>query len=222
MTTTSYPLTPGQPSPVMRRGALVVAAGLCLVAVVAIWVLLTGHFDDTTARVLLSGLASALCTLGGLAGASALRAEKVDRRVGEATIGLSQLTLLTALALIWIPDAPESETLFRALGVTSTMMLAGAHASLLMARSRNLDTGTIRGLTRAAIACATSAALLVCVLFTAIDGPVPSAVWRLLGLLVVLALLNTLLVPLARKIIYGGGRPERDEAIRANSNPPTP
>ena len=49
-------------------------------------------------------------------------------------------TLLLALALIWIPDATDSDTLARALGITSVLMLAGAHASLLLARLRDRDT----------------------------------------------------------------------------------
>jgi hypothetical protein len=176
------------------------ATGLCLTAAVAIWALLTGSFDGTSVRVLLSGLAAALCTLGGLAGATTLRLNNSARRVGEVTIGLSQLTLLLGLALIWIPDATETDMLARALGITSVLTLAGAHASLLLARFRQHDTRTVRGLTQAAIVCATSSALLVSGLFAAAEGPVAPAVWRLLGVLVVLAVLNTLLVPLARKI----------------------
>jgi hypothetical protein len=195
-----YPAPHPRHASVIRHGVLMLAAGLCLAAAVAIWALLTGSFDDTSVRVLLSGLAAALCTLGGLAGATTLRLNIPERRVGEVTIGLSQLTLLLALALIWIPDATDGDTLARALGATSVLMLAGAHASLLLARFRHRDTRTVRVLTQAAIVCATSAALLVSGLFVASEGQVAPAVWRLLGVLVVLALLNTFLVPLARRI----------------------
>jgi hypothetical protein len=191
---------PRPASRVIAHGVLMVAAGLCLVAAVAIWALVTGSFDETSVRVLLTGLAAALCTLGGLAGSTALRLKNLHRRVGEVTIGLSQLTLLLALALIWIPNATDSDTLARALGVTSVLMLAGAHASLLLARLRRRDTRAVHGLTQAAIVCSTSAALLLSGVFGANDGPVAPAVWRLLGVLVVLAVLNTLLVPLVRKI----------------------
>lgn len=194
---------PAQPRPtssVIRHGVLMLAAGLCLAAAVAIWALLTGSFGDTSVRVLLTGLAAALCTLGGLAGATALRLEDPERRVGKLTITLSQLTLLLVLALIWIPDAPNSGTLGRALGVASVLMLAGAHASLLLAGLRRRETRAVRALAQAAIVCATSAALLLSGLLTATQGPVAPAVWRVLGVLVVLAVLNTLLVPLARKI----------------------
>jgi hypothetical protein len=200
----------------------ILAAGLCLAAAVAIWALITGSFDDTSVRVLLTGLAAALCTLGGLAGSTALRLKNPDRRVGEVTIGLSQLTLMFALALIWIPSAIDSDTPSRALGLTSVLMLAGAHAALLLARLRRSDTRTVHRLTQAAIVSATPAALLVSGLFAASDGPVAPVVWRLLGVLVVLALLNTLLVPLARKITGETQHPTGDAAKPSARSTPRP
>jgi hypothetical protein len=207
-----HPAPTGQASPVIRQGVLVLAAGLCLAAAVAIWALLTGSFDETSVRVLLTGLAAALCTLGGLAGSTALGLENPGRRVGEVTVGLSQLTLVLALALIWIPNATDGDALARALGVTSVLTLAGVHASLLLGGLSRRDTRTVRVLTKTAIVCASCAALLVSGLFAASDGPIVPAVWRLLGVLVVLALLNTLLVPLARKITRDAQHPTGDAA----------
>jgi len=204
---------PDHASSVIRHGVLILAAGLCLVAAEAIWALLTGSFDDTSVRVLFTGSAAALCTLGGLAGSTALRLENADRRVGEVTIAISQLTLLLALTLIWIPNATDSDTPART--------LAGGHASLLLAGLRRSDTRTVHRLTQAAIVCATSASLLVSGIFAASDGPIAPDVWRLLGVLVVLALLNTLLVPLARKITRDTQHPtaEDDAKLTARSTP---
>ena len=203
---------PGHASSVIRHGVLLLAGGLCLAAAVAIWALVTGSLDDTSVRVLLTGLAAALCTVGGLAGSTALRLKNRDRVVGETTIGLSQLTLLFALALIWIPSASDGDTVTRALGVATVLMLAGAHASLLLSRMHCRDSRTVHRLTQAAIVCATFAALLVGGLFAASDGPVAPAAWRLVGVLVVLALLNTLLVPLARKITRRTQHPSGGDA----------
>jgi FtsH-binding integral membrane protein len=189
---------PAQNSSVARRCVQMLAAGLCLAAAVAISALITGRFGGTSARVLLTGLAAALCTIGGLAGSTLLSLENRKRRVGEATIGLSQLLLLLALVLIWIPGATDGSAIWRALGVTSALMLAGVHASLLLSR---LDADDLRAghrLGQVAIGCATSAALLISVLFA--GAPIASGVWRPFGVLVVLAVLNTLLVPLARRI----------------------
>lgn len=203
-----YPTTrPAHPSAV-RHGARMLAAALCLAAAVAIWALIVGRFDDTSVRVLLTGLIASFCTLGGLAGSAALSLESRIRRVGETTIGLSQLTFVLALALIWIPDASDGDTLTRALGVASVLALAGAHASLLLSRLSDLDTRAVHRLSQAAIACASSAALLVSGVFVVSDGPIASGIWRVVGVLVVLAVLNTLLVPLVRKVT-------RDTAPRA-------
>jgi hypothetical protein len=212
---------PAHPSSMVRRGVQMLAAGLCLVAAVAIWALVTGSFDDTSVRVLLTGLAAALCTLGGLAGSTALRLEGSHRRVGELTVVLSHLTLVIVLAVIWVPGATGSDALVRAWGVTSALVLAGAHASLLLARSRRLDTRMVHVLTQAAIACATSSALLISGVVTASDGPVAPAVWRLLGVLVVLAVLNTLLIPLARRVARNSRPPGADatSATRRTSTP---
>lgn len=195
-----YPSTHPAHSSVVRHGARVLAAGLCLAAAVAIWALVVGRFDDTSVRVLLTGLVASFCTLGGLAGSTALPLGSRSRRLGEMTIALSQVTFALALALIWIPDATDGETLTRAIGVTSVLALAGAHASLLLSRLRGSDARAVRRLSQAAIACASSAALLVSGVFVVSEGPVASGVWRLVGVLVVLAVLNTLLVPLARKV----------------------
>jgi MFS family permease len=185
---------------VVRHGLRVLAAGMCLTAAVAIWALIAGRFDDTSGRVLLTGLAAALCTLGGLAGSTALPLEDRGRRAGKLTIGLSQLVLLLTLALIWIPGAANDDTLRQSLGISGVLMLAGAHASLLLSWLSELDTRTVDRLRYGAIVCGSSAALLLSGVIAASDGPVASGIWRLLGVLVVLAVLNTLLIPLARRI----------------------
>jgi hypothetical protein len=195
-----HPTTHPTRSSLVRHGVRLLAVGLCLAAAVAIWALIAGRFDDTSVRVLLTGLTAALCTLGGLAGASAFRLENGGRRVGQLTVGLSQLALLLALALIWIPDATDGDAILRALGVTSALLLAGAHASLLLSRLSGCDGRAVRRLSQGAILCATSAALLASGAFAASDGPIASGIWRLLGVLVVLALLSTLLVPLVRRM----------------------
>jgi hypothetical protein len=187
-------------SPVVRHGVRMLAAGLCLAAGAAIWALIVGRFDDLSVRVVLTGLTAWLCTLAGLAGASARRLERPKRSVGEVTIALSELTLVLSVALIWIPDAARGDVFLRTFGVTSALLLAAAHASLLLSRLNAFDARPVHRLCHAAIACASAAALLLSGVFALAEGPVASGIWRLLGVLVVLALLNTILVSLARKI----------------------
>jgi hypothetical protein len=175
------------------------AAGLCLAAAVAIWALLAGRFGETSVRILLSALTAMLCTLAALAGTTALRRGGSCRQVGQLTIGLAQVALLLALVLIWVPGATDGEMPLRSLGVAIVLTLAGCHASLLLSKISALDTRAVKRLSLGAIACASSAGLLLGGLFALNDGPVASGVWRLLGVLVVLALLNTLLAALARR-----------------------
>lgn len=195
------------PTSPIRYGVRVLTIGLCVTAAVAIWALIVGRFDRTSGLVLLTALTAALCTLAGLAGSTALRLEDGGKWAGQLAIGLSQLTLMLALTLIWIPDANESDVLWRALGVTSVLTLAGAHASLLVSKPSRIDSRAIRRLSQGAIACSTSAALLFSAVLVLNYDSSSFDIWRILGVLVVLAVLNTLLVPLVRKIARDGQDP---------------
>lgn len=162
--------------------------------------LITGSFDDTDGRVLTSALAAVLATLGGLAGSTVLVTGDHRRWLGQATIVSSGLALAQAIVLIWVPDSLDSEVLDRALGLTSTALLACAHASLIYGRRRRGDRITIRVLTRIAVGSASGAALLVGGLAVFATSDPGRGVWVLLGVLIVIAVLTTLLAPLTRWI----------------------
>jgi fucose 4-O-acetylase-like acetyltransferase len=167
---------------------------------VAIWALITGSFDSTSARLVGSALAAALATLSGLAGATALG--RTDRRhtLGQATIAVSCIALALAAALIWIPAAEDSETIARALGISIAAMIAGAHASLMLSRLAAEDASAVQTLTKLAVGSASLAALLMSCLLLFVSDGVASGVWRLFGVLIVIAVLTTLLTPLARRM----------------------
>jgi hypothetical protein len=197
-------LDPGsnQASTGLRRAAGVVACGLCVTAAVAIWALLVGRFDEGSVRILLSALAVALFTLTGLAGATILGGGR--RVLGQLTIASSISAAVLVLWQVWVADG--SGALWEhATGITITLAVAGAHASLLLARLREHDPRAAVLFTRAATAASAAAALVIICLLAFASGPIDGGVWRLIGVLVVLALLNTLLAPLARKIGGGGG-----------------
>jgi MFS family permease len=188
-----------------RHAAAVLATGLCGAAAAAIWTLLTGTFDDTAAQVFLSALSGVVCTLSGLAGASVLAAGEFRRAVGRVTILASTAAFALAVELIWAPQAASTDGVGRALGVALAVMACGAHASLLLSRLRDRDTGVVYTLTALAIWCGAAATLLVAALLTFAPGlawPVPT---RVIGVLVILGLLATLLTPLARKSSRGTG-----------------
>lgn len=196
-----------------RRVAAVIAAGLCVAGAVAIWGLIVGRFDSTSARVLGSALAAAFATLCGLAGSTLLSRNDVRRSVGFATIMVSGLALVLALTLMWVHGA-DSDTMFRALAVTATVMLAGAQASLLLQWLGAGEDHAVRALVTAAIASACGAAVLACGVVIFAHGRVAPGLWRLLGVMVLIAVLGALLAPLMRRI-----RSVREPSARSNSAP---
>jgi hypothetical protein len=184
----------------MRQAGAVLAGGLCVTAAVAIWALVTGSFDETSVRVLASALVAAVTTLSGLAGATVLERSDHRRALGQATIVASGIALTLSLTLIWVRTALDSDLIARAFGISLAAMLAGAHASLMYGRLRPEDGRAVVTLTRVAVCSASIAALLTSCLLLFVTGDVASGVWRSLGVLVVIAVLTTLLAPLARKI----------------------
>lgn len=206
MPSTPDPQQSSRSSKTARRVATVIAGGLCVAGAVAIWGLIIGRFDATSARVVGSALAADLATLCGLAGSTVLLRGGPRSALGAATILDSGAALILILVLIWVPTA-DSDPMFQAFGVTATMMLAGAHGSLLSGWLRPSDARGVVALTEIATGCASTVALLTSglLLFAPHDATVAPGVWRLLAVLVVIAVLATLLAPLTRRI----GRPHR-------------
>lgn len=199
------PLEPGShssnsPSPALRRAGGVLAFALCLTAAIAIWALVTGSFDATATRVVLSTVAAALCTLCGLTGSAVLERQGYRRSLGLATIALAVVDLAVALALTWTADGGDGETLWRVLGVASALLFALSHSCLMLAWLRRRKSRVAGSLAKIAVAFAAAAALLVSGLFAFARGPVDPAIWRGLGVLVVLTLLTTVLTPLLHRI----------------------
>jgi hypothetical protein len=183
-----------------RRAGMVLAGGLCVIAAVAIWALITGTIDETSARVIGSAVAAGLATLSGLAGATALGRGDGRHSLGQATIAVSGVAFLLAVVLIWVPSAENGDVVARGFGISLTAMIACAHASLLCSRLHPSDGRAVLTLTKIAVGSASSAALLMSSLLLLATGGVASGVWRLLGVLVVVAVLTTLLTPLARRL----------------------
>jgi len=200
---TTDPQQSSRSSKTARRVAAVIAGGLCVAGAVAIWGLIVGRLDATSARVLGSALAADLATLCGLAGSTVLLRGGPRSALGGTTVAVSGVALILALVLIWVPAA-DSDQMFRAFGVSVTMMLACAHGSLLYGWLRPSDDRGVVALTEIATGCASTVALLTSgLLLFAPHATVAPGVWRLLGVLVVIAVLATLLAPLIRRM----GRP---------------
>jgi hypothetical protein len=196
-----------------RQVALALAAGLCVTAAVAIWALIRGHFDVTEARILGSTLTASLLTLTGLVGATVLDRTDLRRALGQVTILLSAIDLGLTLAAIW--SQPVSEAVARGLGMTSILLPACVHACLVLGRLRHGDSRVVRALSSVTVSCATLAAAAGAGAIALGSGPVEPAFWRLLGVLVVLAVLTSLLVPIP-------GASNAAETMAPCSRPRTP
>ncbi len=181
-----------------RRFVIALAATLCVAAMCAIWVVLTGSLAATALQGLGSALVAVLCALTGLAGASVLERDDARRFVGLATILLSGFELVLALAAIW--TGLQNETLARALGMCSSLLPAFVHASLMLRRVRGGDGRAVRLLTAAAVTASMVSAAVLAGGFAVVTGSPGGAYWRLLGVLAVLGTLFTLLALIARRL----------------------
>jgi hypothetical protein len=201
------------------RAGMVLAGGLCVTAGVAIWALITGSFDETSLRVIGSAVAAALATLSGLAGATALGRGDGRHPLGQATIAISGVALMLAVVLIWVPSAENSDVVARGFGISLAAMIACAHASLMSGRLRPSDGRAVLTLTKIAVGSASSAALVMSCLLLFATGTVASGFWRLLGVLVVVAVLTTLLTPLARRLEPAkiSGEPQDETSANAQT-----
>lgn len=114
----------------IQRLAIVLGGSLCLVAVLAIWFLLTGSFDATGVRVLGSTAVISLCVVGGLVGVAVLDRPDLRRVLGAATALLATVVASLSLAAIW--------GVWRLLGVLAVLSTL---ATLLAPIVRRLERG---------------------------------------------------------------------------------
>ena len=196
--------------PLVRRAAVALGVALCVVAGIAIWSLVTGHLDATSARVLASTFMAALCVLTALVGATGLDRAGPRRWVGLATILVSAAEFALGLAVIW--SGLDDEGLMRALGASSVLLPALVHASLMLGRLRPEDGPLVRGLTAAALSLSALPAVLVAGGLVLAVGSPGAGAWRLLGVDLVLATLSTLLVPIVRRLARPGTGTARPES----------
>lgn len=167
---------------------------LSMSALAGITVLLVGHFGEFEAKVLGTTLIIGAYSLGGLCGAV-----WYDRRqylaLAAATIGASGAGMLYALALVW-EVIRQSTDVEKVLGVQVTWTVFLAHTSLNML-SYTSDP-RVRRIVQATIASAGCVAALLS--FIIIDDPRSELLARIIGALAILAVLGTMVAPLARKM----------------------
>jgi hypothetical protein len=174
-------------------------AGLCVAAAVAIVALLQGDFSDTEWRIVGTALGFSLFTALGGAG-DALRRQAQDRPalVGGATVVAAAIAFALLLAACWIDV--DSDTLWQAWGAVSFVALWGSLASLILRGRRASDSSSIAILIVVSLVTsglATTAAVLT--VTEAVDD-VSDGLVRLIGVVLVLALLSSVLPPIMRRL----------------------
>jgi len=175
-----------------RRFLLLGVAGLLsATALLAIGILLVGHFGRTEGRIL--GTTALLAGYGLLTlPATVLLDQGRFRRLALPAASLAGVSAAIALVTVWMPPS-QPEALGKAVGAVTAFALAGTQISALAARRQRRDPLVVRRLF--AISCGT--VLVAASLFAALIWTQPNGLYpRLFGALVVLNLLLVALQPI--------------------------
>jgi hypothetical protein len=171
------------------------AAGLCVVAAVAIIGLLTGSWDDTSWKIIGTAIGFSLST----ATAGAGLASPQQPLLGRLTVVASIIAFVLLVIGLWTNDA-DHDALWRACGIAGVVALWGEHATLLVRSRRPRDSDAIRWLTGIAIVTfGINAVIAILALADAFDD-VGDDAGRFIGVLVVITILCTALVAILRRL----------------------
>ena len=184
----------------LRRLLLVATvSALSLTALVAIFALLAGNFDDTQVRILATTGGCGLASLLAMPGTRLLeQGEHVE--LGRLVIFVAALTFVVELWAIWIDTS--SDVPWRSLAVAAALTVALAQIAGSLARRRPSDPDAVPLLGLAAGVCAIVLALLVSL--AALAEVDDSGYYRLLG---VVAVLDVLLVAVQGAVRRFGAPP---------------
>jgi hypothetical protein len=187
---------------VERAGAIkrillrVAIFALCVTALVAIAAVLSAKLDRTEAQILLTHVAIAVYSLFALA-ASAV----ADRRPRVALAGwiVCGFGLLLALLSIWTEWSGDNDDLYRSTWVLFAIAFTIAHASLIESRRRDSDGAAVRAVSAATAATVALMGTLIAIGIATAES-VDDSYLRVLGVVGVLDVLGTLVLPIARKV----------------------
>lgn len=187
-----------------RRSAIIaIVVSLSLTALIGIITLLSGDFGETQGKVLLTTLLLAgfsitvLCHLAVVG-----RALQV---VGFVGVGVSAVALVAGLLLIWRDwgNYDDVEPLLKTFGVFGVLAVSFAHANLLLLLGQRRNQ-TVRLLLYITVAIIGAVALLLC-LPIATGGEIPGDngdwYWRLLGVVAILDVLGSIVLPVTGRFL---------------------
>lgn len=180
-----------------RKGAIYgIIISFSAAAVVGIVALLGGDFGETQGKILLTtvlfGAASitALCHLA--------IADRSMRIVAAAGLLASLAALVTGMVLIWRDwNLPDLDTWLQAFGVAGVLAVSFAHANLLLLLAGRRRRPIRIGLAATLVAIGVVAIMLILPIMT--EGDIPGddgdLYWRVFGVIAILDVLGTVVVP---------------------------
>ncbi|MFN3708418.1 hypothetical protein [Microcella sp.] len=180
-----------------RKGAIYgIIISFSAAAVVGIVALLGGDFGETQGKILLTtvlfGAASitALCHLA--------IADRSMRIVAAAGLLASLAALVTGMVLIWRDwNLPDLDTWLQAFGVAGVLAVSLAHANLLLLLAGRRRRPIRIGLAATLVAIGIVAIMLILPIVT--EGDIPGddgdLYWRVFGVIAILDVLGTVVVP---------------------------
>jgi hypothetical protein len=192
---------------IRRFAGLALVTGLCFAAAAAVLALLTGSFDETDTRVILTSIGFAIASATASSGAAArLRPSENMQLLGTATLVASIAAFVLLLAGLWTSmDDWGSEGLWRTFGCVSILAVAGSHACLMLGALRRGDAPVVRVLTLSAIGFAAFDGLAVILPLAGLVDDIDEPWGRIFGAVLVLLVLTSVLPPIMRRMKPAAG-----------------
>jgi len=187
---------------IRRAAGRALVAGLTVAALTAVVALLSGDFDDTEVRVILTSIGFAISSATGASGATLrLRASGSLGTLGAATVALSGLAFVLLAVGLWTNmDDWGSEGVWRAFGVTGLLAIAGSHACVVLGARRPSDSDAVRALVVTSLALAAFDTLGGILPISGLTDDVVDGMAQILAATLVLLVLTTVLPPILRRI----------------------
>jgi hypothetical protein len=181
---------------VSRSMLRVSVVALCVAALIAIAALLSGDFDETEGKICLTTLMVALYNLTGMAAAAA-RTRPELAVLGAFALAASGIGLALGIYLTW--SEWEEDDVIHLWGIVTTAAISLAQAGLLLIRRRASDGKLVRIVLAATLVLVGILAVLIAGAIASGDDP-DEGYFRFLGVIAVLDVLGTLLLPILRRL----------------------
>jgi hypothetical protein len=184
---------------IKRAAGQALAAGLTIAALTAVVALVSGSFDDTEVRVILTSIGFAITSsTASIGAAQRLGRTPALRLLGTATAALSGVTFVLLSLGLWTSDW-GSEGIWRAFGCTAVLAVAGAHACLVLGARRTTDGEGVRLLVLAAVGLAVLDTVGALLPISGLAEDVAGDMAQLFAATLVLLVLTSVLPPILRR-----------------------